>query len=186
MVMIVWQLMMGVGLAASAGLRAFLPLLVVGLAARFDLVELGGRFEWMQSTSALTVFAIAVVLEVLGDKFPFVDHVLDSGGMLARPVAGALVAAAPITTLEPLTGLVVGVILGGAVAGGVHAAKSSVRLLSTGTTAGVANPLLSLGEDAASLAGSVVSLLLPIVTFTLTLGVLYLLFRLVRRRYASA
>lgn len=186
MVMIAWQLMMGVGLAASAGLRAFLPLLVVGIAGRLELVELGERFGWMASTPALTVFAVAVVAEILGDKFPVVDHVLDVGGTVARPIAGALVAAAPITTLEPLTAVVIGVILGGAVAGSVHTAKSSARLLSTGTTAGIANPLLSVGEDAASLGGAVISLVLPVVTFTLAIGALFVLFRMTRRRRAQA
>ena len=71
MIDVVWQTMMGTGLAASAGLRAFLPLLVVGTAARFDVVALGEKFTWMSSDAALIVFSVAVVLEVLGE-----DHVI--------------------------------------------------------------------------------------------------------------
>ncbi|HJO05165.1 MAG TPA: DUF4126 domain-containing protein [Acidobacteriota bacterium] len=173
MVELAWQLMMGVGLAASAGLRAFLPLLVVGLAARFDVIALSARFEWMASTAALTVFALAVAIEMLGDKFPVVDHLLDTAGTFARPIAGALVAASPLTALDPLTGLVVGLVLGGSIAGSVHAAKAGARLVSSGTTAGVANPLLSMTEDVVSLWGAVLSIFVPILTFTVAVGLLY-------------
>lgn len=181
MIELAWQLMMGFGLAASAGLRAFLPLLVVGVAGRFDLVGLGERFTWMSTDAALIVFAVAVVLEVLGDKVPLVDHALDAVGTFARPVAGALAAASPITAMDPVTATVVGVILGATVAGGVHAAKASTRVLSTGGTAGLATPLISVAEDALSLGGAVVSLVLPVVTFALVLAVLYLVYRGSRR-----
>ena len=177
MVELAWQLMMGVGLAASAGLRAFLPLLVVGLAGRLEVIPLGTRFEWMASTSALTVFGLAVVVEMLGDKLPAVDHLLDVAGTLARPVAGAIAAASSLTALDPITGLVMGVILGGSVAGGVHAAKAGARLVSSGSTAGLGNPVLSVAEDIVSLWGSVLSIFIPVVTFTVAVGLLYLLVR---------
>ncbi len=177
MVELAWQLMMGVGLAASAGLRAFLPLLVVGLAGRLEVVPLSARFEWMASTAALTVFALAVIAEVLGDKLPAVDHLLDVAGTFARPVAGAIAAASSLTALDPLTGLVIGVILGGSVAGGVHAAKAGARLVSSGSTAGIGNPVLSVAEDVVSLGGSVLSIFIPVLTFTVAIGLLYLLYR---------
>ena len=132
------------------------------------------------------MLAIAVLAEIVGDKAPLVDHVLDVVGTFARPVAGAIVAAAPLTGLDSLTSVVLGIVLGGAIAGGVHASKSTLRLASTGTTAGLANPLVSVAEDVLSLSGSVVSLFLPIVTFALTIGLLYLLIRSLRRRRARA
>lgn len=187
MVELAWQIMMGVGLASSAGLRAFLPLLVVGLAGRLELVPLSASFAWMSTTPALIAFGVAVCVEVVGDKFPLVDHFLDAAGTLVRPVAGALVAAAPITSLDPLTGLVVGVILGGAAAGGVHAAKATLRVVSSTGTGGLANPLISASEDAASLSGSVLSLFVPVVTFTLAVAVLCLfVFYLLAHRGSGA
>lgn len=179
---IAWQLMMGFGLAASAGLRAFLPLFVVGIAGRLQLVPLGDRFEWLSTPAALTVLGVAVLVEVLGDKLPVVDHALDAVGTVARPVAGAVAAAAPLAALDPLTGMVVGVVLGSSVAGGVHAAKATLRLGSTASTAGLANPALSVGEDAASLLGSVVALVLPVMAFAAALAILGAGYRLGRRR----
>ena len=41
------QIAAGVSLAACAGLRAFLPLLAVGIAGRLELLPLRGSFEWM-------------------------------------------------------------------------------------------------------------------------------------------
>ena len=186
MIELAWQLMMGVGLAASAGLRAFLPLLVVGLAGRVEVIALSARFEWLASTTALTVLALAVVVEVLGDKFPIVDHLLDAVGAWARPIAGAIAAASPLTALDPLTGLVVGLVLGGSIAGGVQAAKAGARLVSSGTTAGVANPVLSLAEDAVSLSGSVLSIFIPVLTFTVAMGLLYLAYCAYGSRRRSA
>ena len=186
MVEIAWQLMMGVGLAASAGLRAFLPLLVVGGAARAELLPLAERFAWMASTPALTVFAVAVLVEIVGDKAPAVDHALDAVGTIARPVAGAIVAAAPLTSLDPLTAVVVGIVLGGTFAGGVHASKSALRVVSTGSTGGLANPLVSLGEDVASLAGTLVSLFVPMLAFAAVVCLLFLFLRSRRRVRAVA
>jgi len=177
MVELAWQLMMGVGLAASAGLRAFLPLLVVGLAGRLELIALSGRFDWMASTPALTVLGLAVVAEMLGDKFPVVDHLLDMAGTFGRPIAGAIAAASPLTALDPLTGLVVGIVLGGSIAAGVQAAKAGVRLVSSGSTAGLASPMLSLAEDVVSLSGSILAIFVPVLTFTVAIGLLYLLYR---------
>lgn len=182
MVELAWQGMMGFGLAASAGLRAFLPLLVVGAAGRLELVPLGERFTWMTSDAALLVFAVAVVVEFVGDKIPIVDHALDVAGTFVRPVAGAIAAASPLTGMDPLTATVLGVVLGATVAGGVHAAKAGTRILSTGATAGLVTPALSTAEDALSLGASLLSLFVPVVTFTLALAVLYLVYRNGRRR----
>jgi uncharacterized membrane protein len=183
---IAWQVMMGVGLAASAGLRAFLPLLVVGVAGRFDLVTLGDRFTWMGSDAALIVFAIAVAIEVLGDKIPLVDHTLDVVGMFARPIAGALAAASPLTAMDPVTASVVGVILGASVAGGVHAAKATTRLFSTGATGGLATPFLSAGEDAVSFMGAVAAIFVPALAVAALVVLLFVALRLRRPRSVIA
>lgn len=166
--MVLVQIAAGASLAACCGLRAFLPPLVIGLAARFgvgDLVlgpgfELQGSFAWMASTPALVVFGSALALEVLADKLPWVDHALDALQTGVRPLSGALVVAASLTELDPLPAAVIGLLLGGSIAGGVHVAKAKTRLLSTAGTAGLGSPVLSLLEDGLALLGSLVSVLL--------------------------
>ncbi len=178
----VFQISMGVSLAACAGFRAFTPLLVVGLAGRLDLVPLAERFEWLSSDAALIVFATAVVFETFADKFPIVDHSLDLAATLVRPVAGAIVVASPLTGFDPLIAMVVGIVLGSTVAGGVHLAKSKTRLASTALTGASANPFLSVAEDAVSLGGSVVSVFLPIVALFFVCLAALVGHRLLRRR----
>ncbi len=175
---------MGIGLAACAGLRAFLPLFVVALAGKLELVTLSDSFAWLASWPALIVFGAAVVAEVLSDKFPIVDNLLDSVQVFVKPIAGALVAATVVEDWAPLYMTVVAVIGGGSAAGLVHVAKAKVRLLSSTTTAGFGNPVLSVSEDVGALAGSLGSLVVPqVVVAILLLGAVlaWLVLRRARR-----
>ncbi len=175
---------MGIGLAACAGLRAFLPLFVLALAGKLELVTLSDSFAWLASWPALIVFGAAVVAEVLSDKFPIVDNLLDSVQLFVKPIAGALVAATVVEDWAPLYVTVVAVIGGGSVAGLVHVAKAKVRLVSSATTAGFGNPVLSVSEDVGALAGSLGSLVVPqVVVAILLLGAVltWLVFRKARR-----
>lgn len=183
------QLAMGFALAASVGLRAFLPLLVAGVLARHGYLTLGHSFQWMASTPALVVFGSAVVFEFLADKIPVVDHALDASGMLVKPTAATLLAASLFTNVDPMVATLLGLIGGGAIAGVVHAMKGTTRLASTATTGGLANPLLSLVEDAAATVGIVLAFLIPIVAALLAIGILaYCAAKLARalRRRAGA
>lgn len=161
------EISMGVGLAACAGLRAFLPLFATGLAARLGILHLWQSFEWMASGPALVVFGVAVFTEILSDKIPFVDHVLDLLETFIKPAAGALIFASVAAELTPLQRVVVGIVAGGFTAGLVHLAKAKVRLASSVLTAGLANPILSLAEDVAALLGWVAAVLFPILMLIL-------------------
>ena len=175
---------MGIGLAACAGLRAFLPLFVVALAGKLEFVTLSDSFAWLASWPALIVFGAAVVAEVLSDKLPIVDNFLDSVQIFVKPIAGALVAATVVEDWAPLYVTVVAVIGGGSAAGLVHVAKAKVRLLSSTTTAGFGNPVLSVSEDVGALAGSLGSLVVPqVVVAILLLGAVlaWLVLRRARR-----
>ncbi len=158
---LLFQILMGIGLAASAGLRAFLPLLVVGVAGRVGWVPLSDSFAWLADWPALIVLAVAVMAEVLSDKFPAVDNFLDMIQVFVKPVAGTILVASVVTDLSPLQTTVLALILGSGTAGTVHIVKAKTRLVSTVSTAGIANPVLSVAEDATSLAGSVLSLIVP-------------------------
>ena len=175
------QLAMGVSLAACAGLRAFLPLLVVGLAGRMEAIPLSDSFEWLASTPALMVFAAAVVVEVLGDKVPAVDNFLDLVQVWIKPVAGTILVASVLTELGPLTRVVLGIVLGGSAAEAVHVLKAKLRLVSTVSTAGFGNPVISTVEDAGSLLGSIGALILPVLVFLIVIILLGFSLSAVRR-----
>jgi hypothetical protein len=170
----VWILpvLLGLGLAASTGLKTFVPLLVMAAAARFHLfgVELSGPFAWLGSTAALTALGIATAAELAADKIPFVDHALSLFGTFVRPAAGALVAAAAFSHhLDPTAAAVAGLIVGAPTALAVHSAQATARVASTTTTGGLANPVVSLTEDVASFGGSILALAAPLLVPVLLL-----------------
>ncbi len=174
-------LLLGLSLASAAGLRAFLPLLVLSVAARFHVIHLGGEFAWLQSWTALTSLAVAAVAESLADKVPVVDHALDLVQTLIRPLAGALAVAGTQAHLDPVTAGVLGLVLGAPLAGGLNAAKSGSRLASTAATAGVANPVLSLAEDITALGQSLLGVFVPALGAVFALLLFYGVWRLWRR-----
>jgi small basic protein len=176
-------LALAIALAASAGLRAWLPLLLAGGLARLGVLDLGPSFQFLASTKALVLFGVATAIEIVGDKIPAVDHALDVIGTPLRPAAGALLAASVLGTVtDPLTSLVVGTAVGAPSALMPHAVKSAVRAASTTVTGGIANPLLSFVEDAISLVTFILAVLVPLLVVALLGATLYLASRWIRRR----
>jgi hypothetical protein len=140
----------GVGIAAACGLRAFLPLLVLGLAARVGLVHLRPDSQWLAGDIALVALGAATVFEIAADKIPLVDHALDAIATVLRPLAAWMgVTALLVHWPSPLRQVVAVALAAGALT--LHGAKAKLRLGSTGLTAGHANPLLSLAEDVIAL-----------------------------------
>jgi len=138
---------LGLALAASAGLRAFVPLFTVSVLGWTGVIELGDTMAWLGAPAATLSLAVAVLVEILADKIPVVDHFTDIIGTVIRPLAGALVGTTLIVGADPLLAAVAGIAAGGAVAGMAHATKASLRVGSTGSTGGLANPVVSVVED---------------------------------------
>jgi hypothetical protein len=181
------QVMMAVGLAACCGLRAWLPLFLVGLLGRLGHLPLGEGFHFISSTPALVVFAVASLVELLGDKIPIVDHFLDLVGTFLRPLAGMLVFAAVLAHLDPLTSLLLGLIAGGGTSLAVHGGKAALRAKSTAAAPlhrGCGNTVLSFLEDLGSSAGVWLAVHAPIIVFGLALlmigGSIWIIARLLR------
>jgi hypothetical protein len=173
------SLALGIALAACAGLRAWLPLLLASLLARAGWLDLGPSFQFLASNKALLLFAVATVIEIVGDKVPVVDHALDAIGTPLRPAAGALLAASVMGHVsDPLTALVLGTAVGAPAALVPHAAKTALRAASTTFTGGLANPILSLIEDGVSLVLFVLAVLVPL----LVVGLLALTLLFIARR----
>jgi hypothetical protein len=180
-------LALAIALAASAGLRAWLPLLLASGLSRLGVLDLGPSFQFLSSNKALLLFGVATLIELVGDKIPAVDHALDVIGTPLRPAAGALLAASVLGTVsDPLTSIVLGTAVGAPSALVPHAAKSALRAASTATTGGLANPVLSFLEDAVALVTFALAVLVPLVVVALLGLTLYLASRWLRRRRAVA
>lgn len=170
----------GIALAAAAGLRAFLPLGLLAVAAHFDWITLSPLFSWLDSTPALIALATACILEVTGDKIPAVDHALDAVGTVVRPLAGALAVAALLTNIDPLWANVLAIVVGGGTAGVVHLAKAKTRVGSSLLSMGCANPFISVLEDLIAGVLSFLAVLVPVLAAALVVGLLWLALRLAR------
>ncbi len=171
------------GLSAATGLNAYLPLLIVGLLARFtDLITLSTPWNTLENPWVLGVLGVLLVIEMAADKIPAVDSVNDVIQTVVRPTAGAIFFAASgnvISEMSPVLAMILGLL----VAGGVHAVKASVRPVITATTAGIGNPVVSVAEDVVSGVTALTAVLLPSLTAVLVLLMIVLItWFLVRRR----
>jgi hypothetical protein len=152
------------GLSVSAGLNAYIPLLVVALLARYTkVITLQPPWDALESWWIIGLLLVLSLIEFFADKIPAVNHINDVVQTFIRPTAGAIVFAASanvITNIHPVFALSLGLL----VAGGVHAVKSiAVRPLVTATTGGTGNTIVSVAEDIISTVVSILSVILPIV-----------------------
>jgi hypothetical protein len=179
--------LLGLGLASATGLRTFLPLLMLAVAARFGLfgIHLNEQMDWLAGWPAIAALGVAAVVEFAGDKIPVVDHGLNVLGTFTRPVAGAIAAGSVFVGLDPTTAAIAGVIVGAPTAFAFNAAQGGARLTSTATTGGIGNPVLSLIEDVLSFLTVILAFLAPILVPVLMIVLAILVFRLANRLRAG-
>jgi hypothetical protein len=168
------------GLSTAAGLNAYIPLLSVGLLSRYtDLIHLSSPWDRLGDPLVLGIVGLVGVADFIGDKVPIVDHVLHVIGIAVAPIVGGLLALATASVFDVSPGLTV--TLGVAAALATQVGRTAARPVSTVTTGGGGNPVLSLAEDGVSGALSLTALIWPVVTAVLAVVVLITVFLLWRR-----
>ena len=177
------QILAGFGLSAASGLNAYIPLLLVGLTARFTpWLQLSPPFDALTNGWVLGVLVVLELIELFVDKIPGLDHLNDLIQTIVRPTAGAILFAANahvITNLDPIIAVVLGLV----VAFGVHTTKAAARPFVTAGTFGLGNWLVSIIEDVISVVLSVLALVAPILLiFLFALAALFLMRWWSRRR----
>jgi len=177
------------GLSASAGLNAYIPLLVVALLGKFtNLITLSSPWDTLESWWVIGVLLVLSLVEFFADKIPAVNHVNDIIQTIIRPIAGAIVFAASaqiITDVHPILAMIMGLF----VAGTVHAVKSlAVRPAVTATTGGAGNVPVSIAEDVLSTILSIIAAIMPVlIAVILVLGsalIVWLIWRRINRERA--
>ena len=160
-VQILLSLSLGLGLAAACGFRVFIPPLMMGVGSRLDLYNLEGSFVWVDDTWAIAIFAVATLLEIGGYFIPWIDNLLDAVATPAAIIGGIFVTSASLEgELDPSAQWTLSVIAGGSVSGVIQLGTVATRAISTGTTGGLANPIISLLEAVASILCILISLFL--------------------------
>ena len=175
------------GLSASAGLNAYIPLLVVGVIAHYtDWITLNNPWDLLANPWVLIVLGVLVIIEMLADKIPAVNHINDAIQTFVRPAAGAIAFAASakvITDISPVLALICGLL----VAGSVHAVKSiAVRPVVTATTGGAGNVPVSIAEDIFSTVMSILAIVVPILVAIILVVMIVLFFQWRQRRREKA
>ena len=172
------------GLSLGAGLNLYATLAALGLAVRFDLVELPAPYDPLGSNAALAVFVALYLIEFLADKIPWLDTAWDLIHTIVRPLGGAFLAVAALGPNPPEVDVAVGV-LGAAIAGTSHFTKASTRVAANATMLPGPGVVLSLAEDVLALVLAALVVFVPLAALVLAAVLLVLFIRFlvaVRRR----
>ena len=174
----------GIGLAAAAGFRVFVPLLATGLAFHFGLLEPASGFEWLSQPLALVALGVATMLEIGGYYLPGVDHALDVVAAPLALAAGVVVSASVMADLPAWLRWLAAIAAGGGATAAAYSLTSLTRAKSAAVSGGLANPLVATGELAGSATLALFALFAPILAVVLMAGIAFQLLRRRRRRTA--
>lgn len=175
------SIFLGVGLAASAGFRVFLPLFALSLANYFGFWELNESWSWIGSLAAVLTLGIATIIEIFAYFIPWVDNVLDGIAIPLAGIAGTAVMVSTVADLDPVITWSLAIIAGGGTAAAIKGANAAGRMTSTATTGGVANPVVSTVETGTATVVAAATLFKPIIGAILVIIILAIIFRIYRK-----
>lgn len=178
---ILLSIAIGIGLSAACGFRVFVPFLVMSIAAKAGYLQLAHGWEWIATTPALIALCLASILEVAAYYVPWLDHLLDTIATPAAVVAGIVATAATVSGMSPFLTWTLAVIAGGGAAGLVQSGTVILRGMSTATTLGMGNFVVSTSEFGGALFFSIFSVILPIATLLLVVLLIVWIVRRLRR-----
>lgn len=165
------EVLLAISLSAAAGFRVFVPLLVISLAAVVGHFDLPGHLDWMETTPAVILLGTACLLEIGGYYIPWFDHALDTIASPAAVIAGTLVAGSLAPDgMGPAAQWTLAFVAGGGTAGLTKTLMNILRIGSTATSGGWANPILSTLELLAATGLSVLAVTVPALAGVLVLG----------------
>lgn len=184
------EILTGTGLAAAAGLNAYIPLLIMGIAGRIDWIQLPSGWLWLENEWVMVILGVLFVIEIVADKVPAVDSVNDWIQTAVRPASGGIVFAGGIGTSTVAvddpgnffsSGAWIPVVIGIVLALLMSLAKSAVRPVANIATGGAAAPALSTAEDGASVVLVILAIVAPLLVL-IALGLVILCFVMLLRR----
>jgi hypothetical protein len=175
------SIFLGLGLAASAGFRVFLPLFALSLASHFNVIPLNESWAWVGGFPAMIALGIAMIAEILAYYIPFVDNALDFIATPLAAIAGTTAMASTLIHLDPMLTWGLAIIAGGGTATVMQGMTSATRLASSVKTAGIGNPLVSTAETGSALTLSTLSIFVPIIALIIVIFIFGIVFWLYRR-----
>ena len=155
---------LGLGLAAACGFRVFVPLLLIGIAAKTEYLTLVDGMQWMASAPAILCFFIATVLEIGAYYIPWLDNLLDTIASPAAVIAGAVATASVVQEMSPFLRWTLALIAGGGIACLIQSGTVGLRSTSSVATGGITNFLVSTLELAMSVVVTLLSIAVRVIT----------------------
>ena len=178
---------LGLGLAAASGFRVFIPPFLYGLFLRLDMVPISipmtGISEWMASDIGLIVLGVAMIVEILGYYIPWIDNLLDTIASPAAILAGVMMMSSTLSDTHPALQWGASIIAGGGVSGTIQIGTVATRAVSTATTGGLGNPIVSTIEAGACILCTILAILLPIIALFLVIVLVGYSGRQVNKRF---
>jgi len=181
----VLSICVGIGLSAACGFRVFVPLLVMSIASLSGHMTLAHGFQWIGTYPALISLSVATSLEIAGYYVPWLDHLLDTLATPASIVAGTIVTASAVGDMSPFLKWTLAVIAGGGAAGLVQGATVMARAVSTATTGGLANPVVSTFELGGAVLTSVLAVVAPVLAVLLLVTIMAVFGRKLLRKFRN-
>lgn len=171
---------LGIGLAASAGFRVFVPLFALSLAAYFGVWPLNEQWQWLASPFAVMILAIACISETLAYLIPWFDNLLDTLAVPLAGIAGTAVMASTMADLNPAITWALAIIGGGGAAAAIKGVNAGGRAVSTATTGGVANPIFSIWETVSAAVMSFLAIFFPALAAIAVVVLAWIMYKLWR------
>lgn len=182
---LILSIFLGIGLAAAAGFRVFVPLFVLSLAAHFQVIPLDESWQWVGSLTALIVLGIATLIEFFAYYIPFVDNLLDTIAIPLATIAGTLVMASTLVDLSPVMTWALAIIAGGGSAAAIQSGTATTRLVSSSTTGGLGNNIVASTETVTASVVSAFAIFFPVLAFIAVLFILFVGFKLFKKVFSK-
>lgn len=171
---------LGIGLAAAAGFRVFVPLFALSLASYFNVWPLNEQWQWLASPFALMILAAACIAEALAYLIPWFDNLLDTLAVPLAGVAGTAVMASTMADLNPAVTWALAIIGGGGAAAVIKGVNAGGRAVSTATTGGVANPIFSIWETVSAAFMSFLAIFFPVLAVIAVIILAFIMYKIWR------
>jgi hypothetical protein len=153
-------------LAWASGLRLYLVVFMLGLAAHFQYIELPPGLHVLAHPYVIGAAGLLVAVEFLADKIPGLDSAWDAIHTFIRIPAGALLAAG--ATGDDVNAFTVAAgLLGGAITAGTHFAKAGSRAAINTSPEPFTNWGASFTEDALVVGGTWLAFAHPVLFLAL-------------------
>ncbi|HEV2801745.1 MAG TPA: DUF4126 domain-containing protein [Pyrinomonadaceae bacterium] len=152
---------LALGAAWTSGINLYATVAVLGLLEHYQLAHLPGGLHVLDNWLIIGVAIFLYLVEFFADKIPYVDTVWDAVHTFIRVPAGAVLAAAATSDINPSV-QVLALLLGGGLALSTHGTKATVRAGANLSPEPLTNWSLSLLEDVLSISAVVLAVVSPV------------------------